>query len=160
QTRVLHEDQQAYGGKATLKEIEIRVGPPDVPPIHLLLVVPNGSKAPAPGFVGLNFCGNHALVNDPKIAVPIMWMYPNQPGVKNNRATEEGRGQQLDVWAIDQTINRGYALATFYNGDIDPDQKEVRGGMRPFLDKHGAKTATIAAWAWGILRVVDFLVTQ
>ena len=159
-TDVRREVPEAFGGKATLKEIEIRIGGAGAPSIWLLLVVPNNLKGPAPCFVGMNFCGNHALVTDPKIHIPTTWMYPNYPGVKVNRATEEGRGKQLDVWAIDQTIDRGYALATFYNGDIDPDQKEARGGMRPFLDEKGTKPATIAAWAWGIHRVVDVLLAQ
>ena len=43
----------------------------------------------------------HALVDDPKICLPTSWMYPNHPGVKDNRATEAGRGKQKDVWPID-----------------------------------------------------------
>src|SRR5260370_17228807 len=83
-------------------------------------------------------------------------MYPNQPGVTNNRASEAGRGKQKDVWALDQAIERGYAVATFYNGDLDLDQKDVREGFQPFFRKNGAQPATIAAWAWGVHRVVDF----
>src|SRR5207249_4566230 len=50
--KVLHENRKALGGKATLKEIALAVGPADVPPIYLLLAVPNGRKGPAPAFVG------------------------------------------------------------------------------------------------------------
>jgi hypothetical protein len=163
QTTVEHEDREAFGGKATLREVAISFGPPETPKIHLLLVVPNKRKGPAPVFVGMNFCGNHALVADPKVRIPTAWMYPNNPGVKNNRATEAGRGKQIDVWALEQSIDRGYAVATFYNGDIDPDQKDVREGIQPHLGKKDAKPGphdwgTIAAWAWGIHRVVDYLV--
>jgi hypothetical protein len=160
--KVLHEDGKAFGGKATLKELALSVAPGDAPPVHLLLVVPNERKAPAPCFVGMNFCGNHALVDDPKVAIPTSWMYSGHPGVKDNKATEEGRGKEKDVWALEQSIDRGYAVATFYNGDIDPDQKDKREGVRPILttseepDK-GDTTATIMAWAWGISRVVDFV---
>jgi hypothetical protein len=159
---VLHEDGRAFGGKATLKEIALTIGPAEAPPIHLLLVVPNERKGPAPVFVGMSFCGNHAIVTDPKILIPTTWMYPG-PGVKANKATEEGRGKQIDVWALEQSIDRGYAVATFYNGDIDPDQKDRREGIRPYWkgDKEaGDATATIAAWAWGISRAVDYLVTD
>jgi dienelactone hydrolase len=165
-TQVLHEDSKAFGGKATLKELALTIGPADAPPIYLLLVVPNERKGPAPVFVGMNFCGNHALVDDPKIHLPTCWMYPNHAGVKDNRATEAGRGKEKDVWALEQSIDRGYAVATFYNGDIDPDDKEKRGGIRPFMPPRkveadgGEATATIMAWAWGISRVVDYLVTD
>jgi hypothetical protein len=93
-------------------------------------------------------------------------MYDGHPGVKDNRATEEGRGKEKDVWALEQSIDRGYAVATFYNGDVDPDQKDKRGGLRPFLPERkedadaGRATATIMAWAWGLSRAVDYLVTD
>jgi hypothetical protein len=162
EAKVLHEDKKAFGGKATLKEIALAVGPSEAPPIHLLLVVPNQRKGPAPAFVGITFCGNHALVDDPKVSIPTSWMYPGHAGVKNSRATEEGRGKEKDVWALEQSIDRGYAVATFYNGDIDPDQKEKREGIRPFLKGGDGPdaTATIMAWSWGVSRVVDYLVTD
>src|SRR5439155_26878346 len=62
--RVEREDRSFFGGKATKKEVLISFGPPDCPRIHLLLVIPNGRKEAAPVFVGMNFCGNHALVKD------------------------------------------------------------------------------------------------
>ncbi|HKB37881.1 MAG TPA: acetylxylan esterase [Gemmataceae bacterium] len=156
-------NKQAYGGKATVKEITLTFGPPEMPKIHLLLVVPNKHKGPVPVFVGLNFCGNHALVKDPTIRVPTVWMYDRYPGVKKNRATEEGRGTQLDVWSIEQTIDRGYAVATFYNGDVDPDRPDTRDGIQPHFRLKGEKPGphdwgTIAAWAWGLQRAVDYLV--
>ena len=163
--KVLHEDAKAFGDKATLKELALSVAPLGAPPVHLLLVVPNDRKGPVPCFVGMNFSGNHTLVDDRQVAIPTAWMYPGQPGVKGNKATEAGRGKAKDVWALDQSIDRGYAVATFYNGDIDPDQKELREGVRPILSRvgdveKGDVPATIMAWAWGVSRVVDYLVTD
>jgi hypothetical protein len=163
--KVEREDKKALDGKATLKEVTIAFGPPETPPIHLLLVVPNARKGPAPVFVGMNFCGNHALVKDPAVHLPTVWMYPRNPGVKDNKATDAGRSSQIDVWALEQSIDRGYAVATFYNGDVDPDRTDVRAGIQPHLRKKDAKPSphdwgTIAAWAWGIHRVVDYLITD
>ncbi len=152
-------DPKAVGGKATLKEIALTFAGIDGPKIHLLLVVPNKRKGPAPVFVGMNFCGNHAVLDDPKIHLNTNWIYPNQKGVKNNRATEASRGAQIDVWNIEETIDRGYAVATFYAGDIDPDRADVRAGVQQyFKGKHD--WSTIAAWAWGYSRVIDYLVTD
>jgi hypothetical protein len=165
-SKVDHENRKAFGGKATLKEVTISFGPPELPCIHLLLVVPNQRQGPAPTFVGMNFCGNHALVDDPAVRLPGSWIYSTYPGVQKNRATDAGRGKQAGVWALEQSIERGYAVATFYNGDIDPDQAKVREGIQPHLRKLGLlksgpdAAATIAVWAWGIHRAVDFLVTQ
>src|SRR6516165_195797 len=158
------EDRRAFGGKATLKEVMIAFGPPEIPKIHLLLVIPNERKSPAAVFVGMNFSGNHALVKDPAVRLPTAWMYPNPTGVKDNRATEAARGTQIDVWALEQSIDRGYAVATFYSGEIDPDRPDVRQGIQPHLRKKGEKPGphewgTIAAWAWGIQRAVDYLTT-
>ncbi len=164
--KVEREDKKALGGKATLKEVTLTFGPPGTPPIHLLLVVPNARKGPAPVFVGMNFCGNHALINDPAVRLPTAWMYANRKGVKDNRATDAGRGTEIDTWALEQSVDRGYAVATFYSGDVDPDQKDVRAGVQPHLRKAGLlkpgprEAGTIAVWAWGIHRAVDYLVTD
>ncbi len=160
--KVEQEDARAFGGKATLREVTISFGPSGTPPIHLLLVIPNHRRGPAPVFVGLNFCGNHALVEDPGVRLPTVWMYDRYPGVKNHRATESGRGKQMDVWALEQSVDRGYAVATIYNGDIDPDRPDVREGIQPHLFKKGQEPGphdwgTIAAWAWGLHRAVDYL---
>jgi hypothetical protein len=116
-------------------------------------------------FVGMNFCGNHAVLKDPAIRLPTAWMYPNRAGVKNNRATDAGRGTEIDTWALEQSVARGYAVATFYNGDIDPDRKDMAEGIQPHLNKKGARPGphdwgTIAAWAWGVHRAVDYLGTE
>src|SRR5207249_2820464 len=164
EAKVERTDPQALGGKATLKEITITFGTPDMPGIHLLLVVPKERQGPAPVFVGMNFSGNHAVIHDPKVRLPTAWMYPNRKGVKDNQATDEGRGTEVDTWALDQSIARGYAVATFYSGDIDPDRPDVRQGIQPHFRKQGDTPGphdwgTIAAWAWGIHRAVDHLVT-
>ncbi len=158
QVKSLHKDEKAFGGKATLEEVGLDFGFPDHL-LRVLIVSPNGRKEPVGCFVGPNFCGNHAIVDDPKVAVPTSWIYPNYPGVKNNKATEEGRGKQADVWNLEQTIDRGYAVATFYAGDIDPDRADARGGIRPHLPKD-LDTTSIACWAWGVHRIVDHLVAR
>ena len=161
--RVNHEDPKAFGGKATLREVILSLGTPEIGKIHLLLVTPNGRKEAAGCFVGMNFCGNHAIVSDPKVLIPTCWMYPNRKGVKDNKASAEGRGTEIDTWNLEQSIDRGYAVATFYNGDIDPDRADKREGVRPAWLPGGDiapdHTATIMAWAWGIHRAIDYLVT-
>jgi hypothetical protein len=154
--KLLHEDSRAFGGKATLREVSLSALPGHE--FRLLVVVPNRRKAPAACFVGPNFSGNHTLVTDPKVTVTSAWMYPNPEGVKDGKATEAGRGTKRDVWNLAGSIERGYAVATFYPGEIDPDRADLRAGIRPLLPKD-LDTATIACWAWGIHRAVDYLAT-
>jgi hypothetical protein len=158
-------DPQAFGGKATFREVTVSFGPPGTPPIHLLLVVPNGRKKPVPVFVGMNFGGNHAVVAEPAVRLPAGWVPGKRPGVADNKATDAGRGTEVNIWAIEQSIDRGYAIATFYCGDIDPDRTDLREGIQPHIAKLGLTKpgldywGSIAAWAWGIHRAVDYLVT-
>ena len=49
----------------------------------------------------------------------------------NERATDAGRGTQKDVWNVDLIVGRGYALASFYSGDIDPDTPDMSDGIGP-----------------------------
>jgi (4-O-methyl)-D-glucuronate---lignin esterase len=123
--------------------------------------VPNKGK-PVPVFVGLNFNGNHALLDDPDIALPTVWMRDGN-GVENNRATDAGRGKEIDVWNIRYVVEHGYAVATFYSGDVDPDKDDPTDGVQPHFRKAGItregpdEWATLAAWAYGIHRAVDYL---
>ena len=166
EAKIVRTDEKCLDGKATLREITIKFGPKSAPPINLLLIVPNGRKAPAPVFVGLNFCGNHTVLADPQIALPSQWIYKSCAGVENERATDKGRGTQKDVWCPDLLIERGYALATIYNADLDPDTPELTDGIHPHYlpagqDKLGENDwGTIRAWAWGVSRVVDYLVAR
>lgn len=164
EARLVREDKNALGGKATIRELTLSWGLPGVE-MQLLLVIPNTRTAPAPVFVGMNFRGNHALLHDPQIRIPTAWMYAPKDGGEN-RATEEGRGKEVDAWAIEQTIDRGYAVASFYSGDVVPDQADLaRERLKLFLrDGESADAsdscATIAAWASGFMRVVDYLQTE
>jgi hypothetical protein len=161
--KVLFEDTKAFDGKGTLREVELTFGPPEWPKITLLVAAPNG-KTPAACFVGPNFGGNHLLTDSEKVRIPTVWVRSGYPGVVNNKATEAGRGQQADTWPLAQAIGRGYAVATFYCGDVQPDRPNEREGMRATLPVReggapGDETATIMWWAWGCHRAVDYLVT-
>jgi len=152
-------DVEFLGGKATLSEITLRFGPAEVPPIHLLLVVPNKRRGPAPVILGMNYFGNHTLVRDPRVRLSDNWVPERGAGVEKNRATAASRGTWADLWPIEQVIDRGYALATFYNGDIDPDAPDRRGLQTYFPAVDPADSCgTIGAWAWGLQRAVDYLV--
>lgn len=154
---VVREDKTYLGGKATLREVTLTYGPPNAPPIHLLLITPNDAKGPAPVFVGLNFYGNHVASDDPKVAIPTAWVPDRGNGAVGNKATEKGRGQQIDAWPADLVIGRGYGLATVYCGEIAPDHPGHADGVHPAYPGHD--WGTVRAWAWGLSRVVDYLVT-
>ena len=161
--RVLFEDPRAFNGAGTLREVELTLGPPEWPKIYLLIATPNDVPR-APCFVGMNFAGNHQLLDDPRVRLPDGWMPDRHPGAGDNRATDAGRGAQANDWPLAEIVRRGYAVAVFYCGDIQPDRPDVNEGMRATLAADGeadpAETATIMWWAWGIQRAIDYLVTD
>lgn len=155
-------------GKATLRELSVRLALKESNKsgwsrhtLHVLLATPNERVAPAPVFIGMNFCGNHAVVADEQVKIPESWVYKSCVGSKNDHATAEGRGSQADIWNVDLIIERGYAFAGFYSGDIDPDTADfadgLAGEMKPDLKFSSDDPGAIACWAWGYHRVIDAL---
>lgn len=159
--KVLFSDDKAFDGKGTLTEVELTVGGPEWPKVYLLIARPN-SSAPVGCFVGPNFGGNHLLTTDERVRIPTAWMPDRYPGVVKNQATAAGRGKQAGSWPLAEIVARGYAVATFYCGDIQPDRPDVKEGVRAVVPGTGdpADTATIMWWAWGVSRAVDHLLTM
>jgi dienelactone hydrolase len=162
----MHGPRDCLGGKAELRDVTIYLHKDRAErPLPVILITPKGVKSP-PVFIGINFCGNHAVLDDPKIPLPTSWVPNRCAGAENQRATDAGRGSELDKWNADLIVSRGYALACFYHGDLDPDTPDMADGIGPLFYKPGQKTqddddaATIALWAWGFHRVVDFLVSK
>ena len=161
--RIIREDKAALGGKATLREVLVDCGL--AAPVHLLVVVPNQRTKPAACFLGMNFHGNYQLLDDPKLLLLKGWTRESFPGAEPNRAADAGRGKQRETWAIEQSIDRGYAVASFYSGDVVPDDKVLaEAALKTFRTSAGeergpADTATIMAWSWGYSRMLDYLLT-
>jgi dienelactone hydrolase len=166
QAKVLDSHRDFLGGKATLKLLTLETGPTNAPRIDLMLIVPNERRQPAPVFLAMNFCGNHALVDDRRVPLARTWLGDACKGCTNNIATEAARGAQAADWPLAEIVRRGYALAAFYSGDVDSDRQEVSTGLYAWLaDGDPARNnptnrGTIAAWAWGFHRCVDYLVTD
>jgi pimeloyl-ACP methyl ester carboxylesterase len=121
-----------------------------------------GPKRGFPVILGLNFEGNHTVLADKEIDLPTAWL-PAGPGVENHHATEAGRGQQAHRWQVKHVLDRGYALATFYYGDVAPDKPGWDDGIFPYLARNGklagkpSDWGAVAAWAWGLKYVVGYL---
>ncbi|HBE40905.1 MAG TPA: hypothetical protein DDW27_06805, partial [Bacteroidales bacterium] len=109
--RIVNEDRNAMNGDATLKQADITIdseGKSLV--IHLILFVPNKVKKPVPAFLLIN---NRDISNiDPT------------------------RKVKSEFWPAEDVIARGYAIAAFYNADVDPDNyDEFKNGIHEVLDR-------------------------
>jgi hypothetical protein len=165
-SRVVGSHADFLGGKATLELVSISTGDEGAPTIDLMLVIPNQRKGKVPVFLAMNFCGNHAITDDPRVPLTRGWLYNNCKGCSNNVATEASRGSQKQDWPLETIVDRGYALAVFCTTDIDSDRGDVSDGIYAWLAKqqhrpdlsNPANRGTISAWAWGYHRCVDQLV--
>jgi hypothetical protein len=159
-------DTNAIGGKAIRKEVAIRVAGKS---LNVLLYLPaEAARRPVPVFVGLNFSGNHAVNADPGIRLAQVWSADRQTkAVTARTAEEQSRAREAQRWQVEKILAHGYGLATVYYGDIEPDfdgmlRESVRasyltaGESKFAADEWGA----IAAWAWGLSRIADYLATD
>ena len=136
--RVMKVDPNAMDGLATLKLIDIEISSNSKSiTIHLGLFIPNKTNKPVPAF--LLIC---------------------------NRLPENidfTREKKSGFWPAEEVIARGYAVAAFYNADVDPDvDDQFKDGIHGLLDteRTAESWGTIAAWAWGASRCLDYLVTD
>jgi len=134
--------------------------------LRLLIHTPRAARGPSPAFLALNLFGNQALHSDPRIRLAAGWV-PENPelGLVGNVATAASRGVQSGRWPVEAILSRGYALATAYAGDIDPDFDDgFRNGLHALLPTVEPGTprpsdapGTLAAWAFGLSRLLDAL---
>lgn len=158
----------AIGGKAIRREVDLFFGTSaDATSMRMLIYTPKATTSPSPAFIGLNFKGNHTVESDPAINLSRSWVR-DQPGLAiNNRATEAARGVSASRWPVELIIDRGYALVTIYYGDIDPDFDDgFKNGIHRTLQSkvesipQGERWGSIATWAYGLSRAVDYLETD
>jgi hypothetical protein len=149
-------NKNALNGLATRKEVTVYfTGRPQDPNMSILIYLPNKSSDPVPLFVGLNFAGNQAIHADPGITITKSWMRSNNSeGVVNHRATPASRGKAASRWPVEHILERDYGLATIFYGVQPLFYKN--GQTKPAPDEWGS----IAAWAWGLSRAMDYFETD
>ena len=151
----------ALGGKAirrqtTLYFTDDRTGPK----AEVLSYVPADAKGPVPLLLQISFSPNASVVDDPGIRPGEMWGRDK----KRVPAPPPSAFGRVDIAPF---LASGFGFATVYYGDIEPDfiggipfgirgRYLKPGETKPAPDEWGA----IAAWAWGLSRVMDYLETE
>lgn len=160
-------DSSALNGEAIRKQVTIRITINDNQmDVNLLIYYPKNTEA-VPAFLGYNFYGNHTIHPDTGIYITENWVRNNEEiEITDNRANERSRGVRQSRWPVEFIIGNGYAVATSYYGDLDPDFDDgFRNGVHglvhtgnetPVSDEWGS----ITAWAWGLSVMLDYLETD
>ena len=138
--KVIEEDPKAMDGAATLRIIQISYsGSGGESGFKLITFIPNKATKPAPGY--LLICNRGPENIDPT------------------------RKKKDDFWPAESIVARGYVAATFLNSELSTDKDlNFNNGAHKAFDNYdgerpGDAWATIAAWAWGASRALDYFQT-
>jgi hypothetical protein len=133
--------RMALAGKATRKLVDIHFsGPGGKGVIQLAVFIPNNIPKPVPGFMLI--CNRDRTNIDP------------------------ARKIKSPFWPAERIVERGYVAAAFHNSDLDPDKHDgFKDGVHGIFDPQDTPRSadawgTIAAWAWGASRVMDYFETD
>ena len=137
--RIVRLDQNSMGGTAIEKQIEILIQSSGKSlSFSMTLFTPKNAGHPVPVF----------LLIDPWLADTTgpHWM------------------QKDEYWPVDAALKRGYGMAVFSTIPLDPDNfDDFKNGIHGLLDKSPRPSdawGTLAAWAWGASRCLDYLITD
>lgn len=146
------EEGTALDGKAVRKQVKITVSTEKGSSDALLLLYLPADQETSAVVLGLNFNGNHTVLNDPAILPSYAW-----EGEESK--LEEKRGDNAERWNVENAISRGYAVATMYCNDFAPDNADTYNSrVVGLFDEPEFKA--VGAWAFGLLRGVDYLVQE
>lgn len=134
-------EETVYAGLGLRKVVRIYLDADQTHWFDVLIHLPKDAAGPVPMFVGLNFKGNDATLDE--------------------RADFR--------WPYELVLKAGMGVATAWRDTIEPDGKDSKiaeaegvcrdGGVRSWYNKDGDWGA-ISAWAWGLSRIVDYLETD
>jgi len=150
----------AFGGKATRRQVTIYFSKDKAgPQMDLLMYLPAGTGKPVPVLLNLGFGANNTMVSDPNVKVGTMW------DRKQNRRVPMTRG--FGGMSVLPLLEKGFGFATFNYTDVDPDAPgAIAHGVRKLYLKEGQtepapdEWGSIAAWAWGLSRAIDYFETD
>ena len=133
-------DPDAMDGAATLKQVAVTVTTDRGSlTIDLAVFIPNKNTSPSKTF--LLVCNRDPSNIDP------------------------ARKTRSPFWPAEEIVARGYAAASFHNADADPDKHDGwKNGLHALFEDPDKRTksswGTLAAWAWGASRCLDYFGTD
>jgi hypothetical protein len=134
--RVVSVDKDALEGLAVRKRVILYFGNDTAGAARLNIVIylPRKRSGRAPVFVGYNFVGNASV-------------------------------EQSSRWPLKEIVSKGYGVVTAWYWDIEPDRPDgwqtgIRTRLAGALHIQPYEWSAIGAWAWGLDRIADYLLTD
>lgn len=153
----------ALDGSALREQVTIHFGEGEsAQHLDLLVYVPANRAEAAPLLLSISFLPNNQRVDDPAVRVGRRW--DRESG---QRVPAEGPSRFPGKLPVQQFIDGGFGIATFNYCDVDPDADGAiaQGVRQQYLAPGQTELAAdqwgaIAAWVWGLGRVIDYFETD
>ncbi len=151
----------AFDGKALRRQVTVYFSADKAgPKMDLLVYLPAGAAKPVPLLLNLSFSANSSVVDDPGVKPGEIWG-------RDKKRVPAASGRSFGKLNVLPFLEKGIGVATVYYGDIDPDfDGGVVLGVRSLYLKPGQtqpapdEWGSIAAWAWGVSRAIDYFETD
>lgn len=115
----------------------------------LMLVVLPKTGTPVPVVYGLSFSPVHTALTDDQILL----------SYSAKKLDESTRGASTEAWCIEEAVSRGYGVAIASYEDFAPDNTRTwKKRVISLFDQPDFKA--ISAWAFGLMRMADYLETE
>jgi hypothetical protein len=156
---VFESNAPAFSGKAIRRQVTIHFAGRKEG-LDILMYLPANPSKPVPLFLCLSFQPLQLVMDDPAIRLQDSWdrEHVRHPGSKR---------AQSPAFEIDQVLDHGFGIAVIYYCQIEPDfagglPYGVRSMYLPagHSDVQPDEWGSVAAWAWGASRAMDYLQTD
>jgi hypothetical protein len=150
-----------FDGKAIRKQVTVYFTKDTASnKMDIVIYIPVNATKPSPLILQVAFSANSNVINDAGIKQGEIW-------TKEGKKIPAKEGFYPNKLNIEPFLQQGFAVATVYYGDIEPDfidglKYGIRGNylkpgeIKPAPNEWGA----ISAWAWGLSRVMDYFETD
>jgi len=161
---VFDKGTSVFNGNVIRKQVTVYLTPDtSAHKMDILMYLPAKATKPVPLVLLLSFAPNSTAAFDyPGVKQGVVW----DKNGKKTPAPKTGLGTVTKA-DVERFTSAGFAVATIYYGDIEPDYKlGYREGIRGYYLKPGQQVpadnewGAISAWAWGLSRAMDYLETD
>ncbi len=159
-------DAQAFNGLARLERVTLALGRNGAEPmLDVLVALPSHASGRVPAIVFSNFCGNAAALPSERARIGQPdWVPPRCRSRQSRAIAEAAHGAAIIHPPWEMALQRGYALVSFFPGELVPDDPRLARAAIARLpyrsESEAASSGALAAWAWGYSRVVQFVISD